>query len=1320
MPEDISKSDLEKKVKALEKSLAEYRHAEKEQLMILEALQSVNEIDTLDKLIHSILNWMEKWSGCEAVGIRLKDGDDFPYYTTSGFPEQFVKLERYLCAYNEDGSVKKDDHGRPAIECMCGNIICGRFDPSKNFFTSDGSFWSNCTTRLLSETTDEDRQSRTRNRCNSFGYESVALIPLRSAGETFGLMQFNDQRKGKFSPGKIAAYRRVADQVASSLAKLKTVQALKKSEAQFKAVVENTKEAIGVSKNGRHLFVNTAYLKMFGYRNPEEVIGTPVLELIGEQERERVESVMRAREKGIPVADSYQTKGLKQDGTLFDMEVSVSRYGPPDDRKSLVILRDITQRKQKELIQSVKLRLVEDSSSHTAVEMLQEFLDEAESLAESDIGFYHLVDDNQKTLSLQSWSTNTLKNMCTEYVKEAHYPMVKAGVWGDSFREGKPIVYNDYPSLPHKKGLPEGHTPVTRLMTVPVLRGNKVVAILGVGNKRTDYTPQDVDIVQELADLSWEAISLKNSTEALKESEQRFRTLFEKAPIGIDLVSSQGIPTHVNQALIDLLGYSKQELCSNPFITWTHPDDIDDSLEKIGLVREGKADHVTVEKRYLHKSGRTTWARTEVTGIRKTSGDLDYFIAMVQDITEQKLAETALKESEERFKFLSEATVEGVHIHDKGIVLDANQSFAGILGYDSAEEIIGQNIMQKHLTPESLEKVQTYIASGYQGTYEVVGIRCDGTQFPVEIISASIEYRGKPARVAAARDITERKAAEELLRWYVRRNEILSETASRLLQSSDPKNLIEDLCRKVMGFIDSQVFFNFMQDSDTGRLHLNACAGIPEDKQSEIEWLDHGTAVCGTVAQTRECMICEDIQDSSNPLTALIKAFGIQAYCCHPLMIEDRLLGTLSFGKRSESRFKPEEVEMMKSMANLMAVAVNRIKNEKEKIDLEDQLRQAQRVEAIGRLAGGVAHDLNNMLCPILSYAEMLAADLSPGDDRREQAVEIVNAGFRARDLVRQLLAFSRKQVITLNPIDMNQVVRGIEKMLLRTIPEDIRLEKHLCRDIRPVLADIGQIEQILLNLTVNSADAMPDGGLLTIETGLSDLDAEYAKRHPDVRPGRYVMLSIGDTGVGMDGETLAHVFEPFFSTKGERGTGLGLATVYGIVKQHNGNVWVYSEPDMGTTFKIYLPVAAETPDDRTSVGPKQSAQKGIETILLVEDNDQVRHLGRTILERQGYNLLEANSGEEALAILTSHGAAIHLLLTDVVMPGINGKELYQRATQSYPHLKVLYMSGYTDDIIAHRGVLKKGIQLIQKPFSVDGLATKVREVLDENTAAQD
>ncbi|MBI4774164.1 MAG: response regulator [Deltaproteobacteria bacterium] len=390
-----------------------------------------------------------------------------------------------------------------------------------------------------------------------------------------------------------------------------------------------------------------------------------------------------------------------------------------------------------------------------------------------------------------------------------------------------------------------------------------------------------------------------------------------------------------------------------------------------------------------------------------------------------------------------------------------------------------------------------------------------------------------------------------------------------------------------------------------------------------------------------------------------------------------------------------------------------RLEAEREK--LRDQLLHAQKMESIGRLAGGVAHDLNNLLSPILGYSEMLLEDLGKHDVRRESVGEILRAGIRARDLVRQLLAFSRKQTLEFKSVNINQTIEGFEKLLRRTIPEDIGIQVISSPEIPAVMADVGQIEQVIMNLAVNAADAMPGGGKLTIETAVTDLDEAYAATHPDVEPGRYVRLAFSDTGCGMDAETRRRIFEPFFSTKGERGTGLGLATVYGIVKQHGGNIWIYSEPGNGTTFKIYLPVA-EKADIGESTGKKTTTDlRGSETVLLVEDEEQVRVLANAILTRQGYAVLVAKHSAEALLVLEGHNGAVNLLLTDVVMPGMNGRELYNRCVEKHPDLKVLYMSGYTDNVIAHRGVLEEGVHFIQKPFSVQTLASKVREALERD-----
>ena len=715
----------------------------------------------------------------------------------------------------------------------------------------------------------------------------------------------------------------------------------------------------------------------------------------------------------------------------------------------------------------------------------------------------------------------------------------------------------------------------------------------------------------------------------------------------------------------------------------------------------------------VRPDGEHRWITARGKAVRGNDGQPIKLQGTVQDITERKHAEEALRASEERFKFLSEATVEGVHIHDNGVVLDANLAFAKLIGYDSVDEILGKQIITEHLSPESLEKVKNILASGYEGTYEIVGIKKDGSQFPVEIISKNIDFYGKSARVTAARDITERKSVEQSLKWNVRRNELLSETAYHLLQSSDPQNRIKDICIKVTQFLDCQLFTNFLNDSNSKKLKLNAYSGMPHEKAMEIEWIDYGTNVSGKVAQTHRPIILENIMNLPEPLNPFLESIGIQSYCCFPLIIEDRFLGTLAFGRQSQKKYNPEELALVESIASLVAIAVNRIETEKSKIQLETQLQQAQKVEAIGRLAGGVAHDFNNLLSPILGYSQLLLDDLSAEDERRVNVNEIINASYRARDLVRQLLAFSRKQVIKLKQVNMNTIVEGIEKLLLHTVTEDIKIIKNLEQNLPPIMADIGQVEQILMNLSVNAADAMPDGGILRIETGLFEMDEDYLRSHPHLVPGQYVMLSVSDTGSGMDKETIKHVFEPFYSTKGEQGTGLGLATVHGIVNQHNGHVWVYSEPKMGTTFKIYIPAVEETVTEEISIKHKLNSLKGTETILLVEDDEQVFTLGRMILERQGYTVIGARNGEKALKALASHEGPLHLLLTDVVMPGMNGKELYDKTVQSHPGLKVLFMSGYTDDVIARRGVLEEGIQLIQKPFSLQSLAEKVREVLE-------
>ncbi len=380
---------------------------------------------------------------------------------------------------------------------------------------------------------------------------------------------------------------------------------------------------------------------------------------------------------------------------------------------------------------------------------------------------------------------------------------------------------------------------------------------------------------------------------------------------------------------------------------------------------------------------------------------------------------------------------------------------------------------------------------------------------------------------------------------------------------------------------------------------------------------------------------------------------------------------------------------------------------------LEAQLRQAQKMEAVGRLAGGIAHDFNNLLMVIQGYAELLIDRSKPGDAFRRNAEQIQEASQRAASLTRQLLAFSRKQMLAPSVLNIESVVADMEKILRRLIGEDIELVTVNSPDLWRIKADRSQIEQVILNLAVNARDAMPRGGKLTIETANVEFDKSQARLPVVLTPGHYVMLAVTDNGCGMDSETQAHIFEPFFTTKEKgKGTGLGLATVYGIVKQSGGYIWVYSEPGQGTTFKVYLPRVEEGLSPQEVRNESQNIPRGTETILLVEDEQGVRDLAREYLEICGYKTLVAENGAAAVKVAAEHQGGIDLMMTDVVMPGLSGSELTKSIQAVRPGIHIMYMSGYTDQAIVHHGILGPDIVLLQKPFTLSALANKLREAL--------
>jgi len=827
-----------------------------EREIMLDVLRLVNQSNEVHELVRDVTQLLQKWSGCEAVGIRLQEGDDYPYFETRGFPAQFVEAENLLCARDLDQQPLCDAQGNPVLECMCGNVLSGRFDPRLPFFTENGSFWTNSTTALLASTTEADRQARTRNRCHGEGYESVALIPLRTGNCAFGLLQLNDRRKSRFTPEMIALLERASSSLAIAFQQRRTQESLRVSRERYRLVADYTYDwEFWLAPDGTPLYHSPSCERITGYRVAE----------------------------------------FMADPELLD------RILHPDDR--------------------------------------------------------------------------------------------------DAFR-----------SHFQKPELREPYSLEFRIRTKP---GDEVVI------------------------------------------------------------------EHVCRPV--------------------HGED----------------------GTYLGHRGSN------------------------RDITERQRVERQVREADRRFLEILEAVdLLAVILDTRGNITFVNEHLLKALGWERAE-ILGRNWFDTCLSPEARDRVKSLFQAGIAGG-----------EFPV--------HNSNPLLTRDGRE-----------RLFLFDNSVLRDHAGRITGSAS---------------------------------------------------------------------IARDITDQDA---------------------------------------------------------------------LEQQLRQAQKMESIGRLAGGIAHDFNNLLTVINGYSSLMLGRLDTRDPWWQSLNEIRKAGERAADLTKQLLAFSRKQVVEPKAIDLNRLVSENRDMLKRLIGEDVEFVTTLDPALGHVVADTGQFHQVLMNLVVNARDAMPTGGRLLIATENLEVTGESAAARTGAAPGNYASLIVADTGVGMSEEVRQHLFEPFFTTKGEgQGTGLGLATVYGIVRQHGGWVYVESEPGRGATFRIGLPVMESAACADLLCPPAPVSLQGTETLLVVEDQDEVRDFCTAILRSYGYRVLEAGNAGEALLLAESNTGPIDLLLTDMVMPGLTGIELAKRLRRLRPGLRVLFMSGYSRDLLAQRAEPGATLHHVAKPFSPEELGAQVRVAL--------
>ena len=640
---------------------------------------------------------------------------------------------------------------------------------------------------------------------------------------------------------------------------------------------------------------------------------------------------------------------------------------------------------------------------------------------------------------------------------------------------------------------------------------------------------------------------------------------------------------------------------------------------------------------------------------------LEYVSSQVARAIARKRAEEELQESEKRLRILAEASFEGLAFSENGIVTETNDQTARMLGY-SREEMVGRPISD-FVAFESRAQVLQAVQTDNTETYEHMLLRKDGSVFPVETCARLLQTGGRKTRVTAIRDITERKRAEQAHQQSEERFakafgsspegiSISTQNEGRLLE-------VNDAYVRMMGYERSELIGKSVKE-----LKLWA----PGEREQVMAKLQESGAVrdYNTTYRTKE-------------------------------------------GRIREAQISIDQIQVQDEPCLLVT-----IRDVTESHLMEQQLRAAQKMEAVGRLAGGVAHDFNNVLMIISGAAQMMKGGTH--DDRKARYLpQILSATEKAASLTKQLLAFSRQQVLHPDVLDLNIVVSELWNILPRLLGEDVETVLHLGSDLGKVSADRGQIEQVIMNLAVNARDAMPEGGKLVVETANAKLDDATLGPLTEIPTGDFVMLAVTDTGVGMDAETQANIFEPFFTTKEVgKGTGLGLATAYGIVKQSAGYITVYSQPGLGTTFKVYLPRVREKATSLPVTGSRPVAG-GTETLLLVEDEPALRELVSESLRSTGYTVLEAGNRLEALNICRSHQGPIHVLISDVVLPGGGGPDLAKAALETRPDLRVIYMSGYTDRVVGSELIGGNAI-FLQKPFSLEVLARKLRSLLGRET----
>lgn len=1121
---------------------------------------------------------------------------------------------------------------------------------------------------------------------------------------------------------------------------------------RYQTLADNARDIVlFVRRDGRILEANRAAAAAYGY-SAEELKALAVQDLRAPDQRPLAAAQMaQADAAGL----LFETRHRRKDGSTFPVEVSSCGIMLAGERVLLSIVRDITERKRVEEALAQRTRQLE--AIHAVSAEITRELDlprllglihrRAAGLLGARAGFVSLYDEATRTLTPRAWEGHG------DWVGHLRFRLGE-GISGMVAERRQGIVVTDYRSSDHTLPLILDHTSVTSVVAEPLVYRDRLVGVVTVDNEGVEgrtFTEDDRETLARFAVHA--AIAIENARlyeaaqhelgqrQAAEEALRTIARVVEQSPNIVLITDAGGAIEYVNPKFTEVTGYSSAEVIGqNPRFLKSGRTSREEYETLWTTILAGNQWRGEFQNR--KKNGDLYWEAASISPIRSADGRLTHFVAVKEDITQQRTTETALRDAHELTHQVIASVQEGILVLDGELRYLVWNPYMEALTEMPAAAVLGCSALE--VFPFLREAgVPDALRRALRG--EVVSAPdlpfCVAPSARAGWVAATLgplrDAQGVIVGVIGTlRDITAQKQAETVLRQsegHARRlaqeNAIMAEIGRIVSSTLDIDEIYEEFSDTVKKVLPFDRIVISVVDTNQGTVKHVHTAGEPlPDRRVGIVAPLAGSGIA-EVVRTRASLLIQtdDFSSYRERFPLLVSTFqaGFRSMLHVPLSVKGEMIGALLLRTRKPNAYTDNDVRLAEKIGAQIAGTIanarlyaERVEADKGRAALEERLRQSQKMEAIGQLAGGVAHDFNNLLTVISGCSDVLLTMVPAEDPKRRFLGDIRDAGERAVALTRQLLAFSRRQVLEPKVLDLNDIVGNLEKMLRRLIGEDIRLTTVLAPGLRRVTVDPGQLEQVVINLAVNARDAMPQGGRLTVETRDAELDEAYCRLHPEVRPGRYVLLSIADTGCGMPADVQTHIFEPFFTTKGPgKGTGLGLATVFGIVKQSDGFIEVKSAVDAGTCFSIYLPAGdAETPASAPD-GQTGRVRHGRETILLVEDEATVRRIARVALETHGYVVLEARNGPEAIRIADTSGRPIHLLVSDVVMPEMNGRQLAEHLQGRHAGLKVLFISGYTDDAIVRRGVRTATTAFLQKPFSPLALARKVRDVLDAKGA---